>query len=225
MRDGCDYRGDQEQCVMFYDYCKVNKPQSTTTPPPTTTAKVATTEKEGLDFEGFIPRNKSLCKILYKNCTTTNFIVACLEWYYYCVPPASTTTAPTPKGGIFEKAKSCAELHDYCLNKIPLSYYDCLQYYYFCLKRSPTTTTTTPTTTKAPGHKGRRTMTSNNVLKNSNALGQSKEDIVYFKVVSNTDDFPNNDESDFRVNPYGGVQFDERFQWNASAISASVPFE
>ena len=68
-------------------------------------------------------------------------------------------------------------------------------------------------------------MTSNNVLKNSNALGQSKEDIVYFKVVSNTDDFPNNDESDFRVNPYDGVEFDERFQWNASAISASIPFD
>ena len=150
MRDGCDYRGDVDQCVIFNEYCKVNKVQSSTTtslPPPTTTTKpAASTEKEGLDFEGFVPKNKTLCKILYKNCTSTNFIIACLEWYYYCVPPATTTAAPTPKGGIFEKVKSCTELHDYCLNKIPLSYYDCLQYYYFCLKRSPTTTTTTTTT-------------------------------------------------------------------------------
>ena len=68
-------------------------------------------------------------------------------------------------------------------------------------------------------------MASNNVLKNSNALGQSKEDIIYFKVVSNTDDFDNNEEKDFKVNPYGGIDFDKRFQWNASAISASIPFD
>ena len=86
-------------------------------------------------------------------------------------------------------------------------------------------TTTPPTaTTTTPAEERKRKMTSNNVPKNSNALVQSKEGIVYFKVVSNTDDFLNNDESDFRVNPYNSVEFDARFQWNASAIPASIPF-
>ena len=45
----------------------------------------------------------------------------------------------------------------------------------------------------------------------SNALGQNEEDTIYFKVLSNTSDFNDNNTSHFRVNPYGSIQFDHRF--------------
>ena len=158
MRDGCDYCGDYEQCAIFNEYCKVNIPQSTQPSIPTTssttttsssTATVAetTTTPTAVGFEGFVPRNKTLCRILYKNCTTTNYVIPCLDWHYYCTPPIVATSAPKPEGGIFEKVKTCGELHNDCINKLPLSYYDCLQWYYFCLKRAPTTTTTSTTST------------------------------------------------------------------------------
>ena len=153
MRDGCDYRGDYEQCAIFNEYCKVNIPQSTQPSIPTTSstataAETTTTPKPtAVGFEGFVPKNKTLCRILYKNCTTTNYVIPCLDWYYYCTPPIVATSAPKPEGGIFEKVKTCDELHNDCINKLPLSYYDCLQWYYFCLKRAPTTTTTSTTTT------------------------------------------------------------------------------
>ena len=160
MRDGCDYRGDYEQCAIFNEYCKVNIPQSTKPSIPTTsststssstaTAAETTTTPTAVGFEGFVPRNKTLCRILYKNCTTTNYVIPCLDWYYYCTPPIVATSAPKPEGGIFEKVKTCDELHNDCINKLPLSYYDCLQWYYFCLKRAPTTTTSTTTTPKEP---------------------------------------------------------------------------
>ena len=47
---------------------------------------------------------------------------------------------------------------------------------------------------------------------------------MYFKVVSNTDDFPNNNESDFRVNPYGGVQFDERLYLLIVILLSPTPY-
>ena len=59
----------------------------------------------------------------------------------------------------------------------------------------------------------------------SNALGQEGEDIVNFKVVSNTSDFANNNPDFFRVNPYNGIEFDRRFPWYVSALSASIPFD
>ena len=164
MRDGCDYCGDDEQCAIFNEYCKVNIAQSTQPSIPTTsststsssspTAETTTTPAVG--FEGFVPRNKTLCRILYKNCSTTNYVIACLDWYYYCTPPIVATSAPKPEGGIFEKVKTCGELHNDCINKLPLSYYDCLQWYYFCLKRAPTTTTTSKTTTTTKEEDGKQ---------------------------------------------------------------------
>ena len=59
----------------------------------------------------------------------------------------------------------------------------------------------------------------------SNALGQQGEDVINFKVVSNTTDFDNNNPSFFRVNLYKGVEFDRRFPWYVSALSGSIPFD
>ena len=59
----------------------------------------------------------------------------------------------------------------------------------------------------------------------SNALGQEGEDVVNFKVISNTTDFKDNNPNFFRVNPYDGIEFDRRFPWYISALSASVPFD
>eukprot|EP00112_Aurelia_sp_Birch-Aquarium-sp1_P012504 Seg2628.12 transcript_id=Seg2628.12/GoldUCD/mRNA.D3Y31 product="putative transposon-derived protein F54H12.3" protein_id=Seg2628.12/GoldUCD/D3Y31 len=58
----------------------------------------------------------------------------------------------------------------------------------------------------------------------SNALGQEGEDVITFKVVSNTTDFAHNNPSSFGVNPYGGVEFDRRFPWNISSLGGSIPF-
>ena len=58
----------------------------------------------------------------------------------------------------------------------------------------------------------------------SDALGQEGQEIVNFKVISNTDDFPGNNTEEFYNQPYKGVEFDRRFPWNIRLLSASIPF-
>ena len=141
MRDGCDYRGDVDQCVIFNEYCKVNKAQSTTT---TTTPSSSSSKQQ--QQQPKVERknnNKTLCKNLYENCTTTNSLISCLNWYYYCVPPLQMSSPPPPPSES-NKIKPCIELQENCIKD--RSYYDCLQWYFFCLKPTQTPTTTTTTT-------------------------------------------------------------------------------
>ena len=145
MRDGCDYRGDVDQCVIFNEYCKVNKAQSTTTTTTTTPPSPSSSKQQQQQQPKVESKNKTLCKNLYKNCTTTNSLISCMNWYYYCVPPLQMSSSPPPSSSSSEsnKIKPCIELQENCIKD--RSYYNCLQWYFFCLKPT-TTTTTTPTT-------------------------------------------------------------------------------
>ena len=113
---------------------------------------------------------------------------------YFPFPPSP----PSLKEGVYDKIKLCFELQENCVKD--RSYYDCLQWYFFFLKPTPTlhvaTTPSKTTTTPAKEEEKEQKDDKQQRSKNNNVRGQSKEDIVYFKVVSNTDDFPNNDESD-----------------------------
>eukprot|EP00112_Aurelia_sp_Birch-Aquarium-sp1_P015998 Seg3589.3 transcript_id=Seg3589.3/GoldUCD/mRNA.D3Y31 product="hypothetical protein" protein_id=Seg3589.3/GoldUCD/D3Y31 len=59
----------------------------------------------------------------------------------------------------------------------------------------------------------------------SDALGQEGQEVVNFKTLSNTDDFPDNNASHFFNQPYEGVEFDRRYPWSMRCLSASVPFD